>query len=47
MRTILAKLLFHFDLALDDPSLTDWDHTRSYIVWENRPLHVRLTPVRR
>jgi hypothetical protein len=43
MRTILSKLIWHFDITLD-PRTTDWDNARSYIVWENKPLWVRLTP---
>ncbi|KAE8389477.1 cytochrome P450 [Aspergillus alliaceus] len=37
MRTILAKILWHFDLSIEAQS-TDWDNAKSYIVWENRPL---------
>ncbi|GAB1211244.1 hypothetical protein ATERTT37_000357 [Aspergillus terreus] len=43
MRTILSKLIWHFDITLN-PRTTDWDNARSYIVWENKPLWVRLTP---
>ena len=48
MRLILAKVLFHFDLALDGQRSAGWaPDQRVFLLWEKeRPLWVRLTPVR-
>ncbi|KAJ5861281.1 uncharacterized protein N7529_008591 [Penicillium soppii] len=44
MRTILAKLLWHFDVSLEQES-EQWDQCKSYIVWEKGPLFVKLESV--
>ncbi|KAF2625088.1 cytochrome P450 monooxygenase-like protein [Macroventuria anomochaeta] len=47
MRLIMAKLLFHFDLALVHPE-RDWmEKQRVFALWEKPSLDVRLTPVQR
>lgn len=39
MRLLAAKLLFHFDLTLDDPGVIGrWPDQKVYQVWEKRPL---------
>ncbi|KJK60354.1 Cytochrome P450 [Aspergillus parasiticus SU-1] len=43
MRTILAKILWHFDVQLDERS-ADWANSKSYIVWEKGPLWLKLHP---
>ncbi|EHA18744.1 hypothetical protein ASPNIDRAFT_176389, partial [Aspergillus niger ATCC 1015] len=43
MRTILSKILWHFDISLQ-PGSDSWDQSLSYIVWENQPLNVVLRP---
>lgn len=43
MRTILAKILWHFDVQLDERS-ADWENSKSYIVWEKGPLWLKLHP---
>ncbi|KUI53331.1 Isotrichodermin C-15 hydroxylase [Cytospora mali] len=45
MRTILARLLFNFDLELVDPQ-QDWMDQNVYFLWSKPPLNVYLTPVR-
>ncbi|KAG8162699.1 hypothetical protein KVR01_007177 [Diaporthe batatas] len=45
MRTILARLLFNFDMELADPEV-DWLDQRVYFLWTKQALNVRLTPVR-
>lgn len=45
MRLILARLLWNFDLELDERSKS-WAHNmKSFILWEKPPLLVKLTPV--
>ncbi|KAL4781966.1 cytochrome P450 [Aspergillus varians] len=41
MRTILAKLLWHFNISLDERSAA-WVDVKSYVVWEKKPLLVKL-----
>lgn len=45
MRTILARLLFNFDMELADPEL-DWFDQKVFFLWTKLPLNVYLTPVR-
>ncbi|KAL8693924.1 MAG: hypothetical protein Q9218_001338 [Villophora microphyllina] len=41
MRLILARLFWHFDLEAEgDPSR--WEEQKSWILWEKRPLNVRI-----
>lgn len=44
MRTVLAKLLWHFDIILQ-PESSKWDEVKSYIVWQKAPLWARLKDV--
>ncbi|KAF2474242.1 cytochrome P450 [Lindgomyces ingoldianus] len=45
MRIILAKIIFHFDLLLNEES-NDWDTQEVYTLWQKHPLKCKLTPVR-
>ena len=42
MRVIIARLLWNFDLALQEQSRT-WIDMKVYNLWEKRPLMVKLT----
>lgn len=44
MRTIFAKMVWHFDMELQDDSL-DWMDQNVWTLWDRKPLNVRLTPV--
>ena len=44
MRLILSKLLFNFDLELDQARTGDWADQRVFIFWEKKPLWVTLKP---
>ncbi|PYI09546.1 cytochrome P450 [Aspergillus sclerotiicarbonarius CBS 121057] len=43
MRLILAKVLYHFDLALAPESI-GWEKQRAWTLWEKNNLMVQLTP---
>lgn len=43
MRLVLARVLWNFDMELQDESLT-WDRPPIYGFWEKGPLLVKLTP---
>ncbi|KAI9375059.1 cytochrome P450 [Aspergillus egyptiacus] len=43
MRLILARMVFNFDMELDQAGL-DWLDQESFILWQKPPLPVRLTP---
>ncbi|GIZ44025.1 hypothetical protein CKM354_000723400 [Cercospora kikuchii] len=43
MRLILTKTLYNFDLTLCEES-KQWADQKTYIMWEKKPLMVRLTP---
>lgn len=45
MRTILARLLFNFDLELAEPE-QDWMNQKVFFLWTKPALNVYLTPVR-
>lgn len=45
MRLILAKVLFNFDLELDDSKTGQWLDQRAYTLWEKNALWVHLKPV--
>ena len=47
MRLILAKMLFHFDLRLDEARTGDWFDQPAWGLWFKRPLEVRLEEVKR
>ncbi|KAL8828357.1 MAG: hypothetical protein Q9191_002640 [Dirinaria sp. TL-2023a] len=42
MRLILARLLWHFDFQAEDQRLGKWETQKTWILWEKKPLHVRL-----
>lgn len=42
IRTILARFLWHFDVELVDKNLSDWDHQKVFVLWNKKPLMVRL-----
>ncbi|KAH8883758.1 cytochrome P450 [Thozetella sp. PMI_491] len=44
MRLILVRLLWNFDLELQAES-KDWQQQKVYVLWEKKPLSVKLTPV--
>ncbi|KAF7195683.1 Cytochrome P450 monooxygenase [Pseudocercospora fuligena] len=44
MRLILAKLLFVFDLQMDEPELNWTERQKNYLTWEQIPLMIRLDP---
>jgi len=46
MRLILAKILWNFDLSLEEES-KQWRQQRLHLLWSKGPLMVRLTPVER
>jgi hypothetical protein len=44
MRMILARLVWNFDLRLDE-KCSNWDtESRGYFLWEKGPMEVFLTP---
>jgi cytochrome P450 len=44
MRLILAKVLFNFDLELDE-SMGEWTDQKVFVLWEKHPLLVKLKAV--
>lgn len=46
MRLILAKILWNFDLELQEESQR-WNEQKMHIIWVKGPLMVKLTPVKR
>ena len=44
MRLILAKVVYNFDLELDEAHTGDWAHQKAFILWDKKPLWVRLKP---
>ncbi|KXT05512.1 hypothetical protein AC578_3736 [Pseudocercospora eumusae] len=44
-RLVTAKLLWHFDMELDGDHATWVDDARFYILWQLKPLKLKLTPV--
>jgi hypothetical protein len=42
MNLILARLIFEFDIELDDEKV-DWMDQRVFTLWEKPPLMVRLS----
>ena len=44
MRVILTRLLWNFDLTLDERS-KNWVDMKIFLMWEKPPLYVTLTPV--
>lgn len=46
MRTLLARLVWNFDLELTDPE-DNWMDQKVFFLWTKPPLSVKLTPVQR
>lgn len=44
MRLILAKIIYNFDLELDEKT-GDWLAQKTFVLWEKPPLWVKLTPL--
>jgi cytochrome P450 len=47
MRLILAKMLYHFDFELADPSDDWYGGLKAYMIWDKVGLDIRLKPVER
>ena len=45
MRLILARMIWNFDLELDESSRRWADNMKVYLLWEKPSLFVKLTPV--
>lgn len=43
MRLALARLLFNFDIEAT-PECEGWDKQKVFLLWEKRPLMIKLTP---
>ena len=41
MRSILARVLWHFDMQID-PASENWAEQKEYVPWDKPPLWVRL-----
>ena len=46
MRLILAKVLWHFDLTLDEKKTGDWLDQKCWGLWLKNPLYVTLDAVK-
>jgi hypothetical protein len=46
MRLILAKVVWNFDLSLEEESKR-WRDQKAHLIWVKGPLMVKLTPVKR
>jgi hypothetical protein len=46
MRIILARLVFDFDMKLDDDSKNWVARQKTYTLWDRLPLNVYFTPVK-
>lgn len=47
MRTILARVIYNFDMKLAEDS-QDWmEKQKIFLLWEKGPLNVYLTPAKR
>lgn len=42
MRLTIAKIMWHFDLQLEKPEEDWWNSLGTYLVWEKKPLMIRL-----
>ncbi|MCJ1442591.1 MAG: hypothetical protein MMC23_003087 [Stictis urceolatum] len=45
MRLILARMVYNFDMRLDESSI-GWIKQRNYLLWQKGPLRVHLAPAR-
>lgn len=43
MRSILARIVWHFDMELCDESKERWENQKLFTLWEKPPLMVQLT----
>jgi len=46
MRLIIARILWEFDIEMCD-GMENWSDVKIFLVWDKKPLPVRLTPVPR
>lgn len=46
MRLTLARIIFDFDMKLDDSSKRWIERQKAYPLWDRKPLNVYLTPVK-
>lgn len=44
MSLAMAKMMWHFDFELNDPSEDWWIKQGTYIMWEKVPLMIKLHP---
>ena len=44
MRLILVKMLYHFDLKVQEERTGDWTDQKVFLLWEKRPLWISLLP---
>lgn len=44
MRLIIAHILWNFDLELSDATAKDWLDQTVHVVWDKKPLIVKLSP---
>ncbi|KAK7752081.1 hypothetical protein SLS62_006047 [Diatrype stigma] len=47
MKIIVARLVWHFDVEMEDSDEDDWFDQKVYTIWEKKPLWVKLHPVQR
>jgi len=47
MRLILARMLWNFDMRLDDDSKGWLDTQKAFLLWQKPALNVHLTPAAR
>jgi hypothetical protein len=45
MRLLLSYILYHFDVELDE-GMDNWMDQRVFILWERKPLMIKLKPIR-
>lgn len=43
MRLTLARLLFNFDIE-PTPAIEGWTEQKAYLIWQKKPLIVKLVP---
>jgi cytochrome P450 len=43
MRSVLARMIWHFDMELCEESKEGWENQKLFTLWEKHPLMVRLT----
>ena len=45
IRLVIARLLWHFDLSLAPDGDENWLDQKCFLLWQRRPLKIRLEPV--